>query len=223
MPLNNGSNTFILQSGEQREIFVITKPVIKSSGFTPRVFSQYSSMKTVSVTVDEAPLRSSPVDAGVNRIAHLQRDIKLQADGEKDGFYRIVLGKDKYGWISKTNVKSESSNNFELAQLSGYEYVRVANRFRRGEISQKLAESAYAGVFFDPHLLKSIEDIGYIYEASMVDYLYEKGKPRAYILSSSDFKQFVFDLVNGNMEFIKWWGYFHTKYNAFIRRNKSVK
>ena len=108
-------------------------------------------------------------------------------------------------------------------QLSGYEYVRVANRFRRGEISQKLAESAYAGVFFDPHLLKSIEDIGYIYEASMVDYLYEKGKPRAYILSSSDFKQFVFDLVNGNMEFIKWWGYFHTKYNAFIRRNKSVK
>ena len=105
VPLNNGSNTFILQSGEQREIFVITKPVIKSSGFTPRVFSQYSSMKTVSVTVDEAPLRSSPVDAGVNRIAHLQRDIKLQADGEKDGFYRIVLGKDKYGWISKTNVK----------------------------------------------------------------------------------------------------------------------
>ena len=123
VPLNNGSNTFILQSGEQREIFFILKPVIKSSGFTPRVFSQYSSMKTVSVTVDEAPLRSSPVDAGVNRIAHLQRDIKLQADGEKDGFYRIVLGKDKYGWISKTNVKSESSNNFELAQLSGYEYI----------------------------------------------------------------------------------------------------
>ncbi len=123
VPLNNGSNTFVLQSGEQREIFVITKPVIKSSGLMPSVFLPYSSQKTISVTTDDAPLRSTPVDSGINRIAHLPKDIKLWVDGEKDGFYRVVLGKDKYGWISKTNVKADNSTNYELAQLSGYEYI----------------------------------------------------------------------------------------------------
>ncbi len=123
VPLNSGSNTFILQSGGQREIFVITKPVLKASNLPPSVFTTYRSMKILTVTTEDAPLRSTPVDAGINRIAHLQRDIKLQADGEKDGFYRIVLGKDKYGWISKTNVKIDSSDNFEPAQLSGYEYI----------------------------------------------------------------------------------------------------
>lgn len=123
VPLNNGSNTFVLQSGEQREIFVITKPVIKSSGLTPSVFLPYSAKKTISVTTDEAPLRSTPVDSGINRIAHLPKDIKLWVDGEKDGFYRVVLGKDKYGWISKTNVKADNSTNYELAQLTGYEYI----------------------------------------------------------------------------------------------------
>lgn len=123
VPLNNGSNTFVLQSGEQREIFVITKPVIKSSGLTPSVFLPYSAKKTILVTTDEAPLRSTPVDSGINRIAHLPKDIKLWVDGEKDGFYRVVLGKDKYGWISKTNVKADNSTNYELAQLTGYEYI----------------------------------------------------------------------------------------------------
>lgn len=123
VPLNNGSNTFVLQSGEQREIFVITKSVIKSSGLMPSVFLSYSSQKTISVTTDDAPLRSTPVDSGINRIAHLPKDIKLWVDGEKDGFYRVVLGKDKYGWISKTNVKADNSTNYELAQLSGYEYI----------------------------------------------------------------------------------------------------
>ena len=123
VPLNSGSNTFILQSGGQREIFVITKPVLKASNLPPSVFTPYSILKILTVTTEDAPLRSTPVDAGINRIAHLQRDIKLQEDGEKDGFYRIVLGKDKYGWISKTNVKIDSSDNFESAQLNGYEYI----------------------------------------------------------------------------------------------------
>ena len=123
VPLNSGDNTFILQSGEQREIFVITKQALKTANVTPSVFSPYSSKKILSVTTEDAPLRSTPVDAGINRIAHLQRDIKLQADGEKDGFYRVILGKDKSGWISKTNVKLTGSDNLDLAQMSGYEYI----------------------------------------------------------------------------------------------------
>ena len=129
VPLNNGSNTFVLQSGEQREIFVITKPVIRQTIFKPAAFVPYKETKSFVVTTEGAPLRSTPVDAGINRMAHLQRDIKLQVDGEKDGFFRVVLGKDNYGWISKTNVKLDNYNNIEPALLSGYEYLDSDNYF----------------------------------------------------------------------------------------------
>ena len=56
-------------------------------------------------------------------MAHLPRDLKLITDGEKAGFYRVVLGKDKHGWISKTNVRPDTSNNCDLSELSGYEYL----------------------------------------------------------------------------------------------------
>lgn len=152
VPLNNGSNTFVLQSGEQREIFVITKPVIKSSGLTPSVFLPYSAKKTISVTTDEAPLRATPVDSGINRIAHLPKDIKLWVDGEKDGFYRVVLGKDKYGWISKTNVKADNSTNYELAQLTGYEYIDGNDYFTF--VFQLNKQVPFEMVEGDPFLMK---------------------------------------------------------------------
>lgn len=123
VPLNSGVNTFVIQSGEQREIFVITKPDIKSSDILPSDFTQYDTKKVFLVTTKDAPLRSTPVDSGINRTAHLPKDIKLWVDGEKSGFYRVILGKENYGWISKSDVKSDISNDFELAQLSGYEYL----------------------------------------------------------------------------------------------------
>ena len=123
VPLKNGSNTFVIQSGEQREIFVITKPVVKQASLPQAVFYPFSAKKVFSVTTEYAPLRSTPVDAGINRIAHLPKDMQLQVDGEQGGFYRVILGNGKYGWISKTNVKTGNSKDFDLAQLSGYEYL----------------------------------------------------------------------------------------------------
>lgn len=121
--LDSGSNTFILQSGEQREIFVITRPVVSSSVIAQTAFLPFSDKKSFTVTTEDSPLRSTPVDAGINRTAHLQRGVKLLIDGEQAGFYRVVLGKDKFGWISKTNVKEDEQINSNLAVLSGYEYV----------------------------------------------------------------------------------------------------
>lgn len=127
--LNNGSNTFILQSGEERKVYVITRPVIKQTTILSEPFTPYKDLKYFYVTTEDAPLRSSPVDAGINRMAHLQRNVDLLVDGEKSGFYRVVLGKDKFGWISKANVK-ETDNNIKYATLSGYEYVDDPNYFK---------------------------------------------------------------------------------------------
>lgn len=129
VPLNSGKNTFVLQSGDERKIFVITKPVIKSVCTISPKFIPYKEKKFYYVTTQGAPLRSTPVDAGINRIAHLQRNVTLTIDGEKSGFYRVVLAKDRYGWISKSNVKAFSDYNLELAEISGYDYIDSESYF----------------------------------------------------------------------------------------------
>jgi len=127
--LNAGKNIFTVQSGDERKIFVITKPVVKSICVLPPQFIEYNENKYYYVTTEGAPLRSSPVDAGINRMAHLQRNISLIVDGEKSGFYRVVLDNGKYGWISKTNVKPFENYKFENAEISGYDYVDSKDYF----------------------------------------------------------------------------------------------
>ena len=121
--LNTGANTFVIQSGDERQVFVITRPQIKQNVSKTSVFTPYNEKKSFSVTTEDAPLRSTPVDGGINRIAHLQRNVELISDGEQSGFYRIVLGKNNFGWISKSNVKAFDNFSVTPAELFGYEYI----------------------------------------------------------------------------------------------------
>lgn len=121
--LLDGQNTFVIQSEDEKQIFVVTKPKIQKGYVKSDNFVPFSEKKYFYVTVENAPLRSSPVDSGINRIAHLQRNIELLSDGEKNGFYRIVLGNSLYGWISKANVKEYDNYEVTSAVLYGYEHV----------------------------------------------------------------------------------------------------
>ena len=121
--LNTGSNTFVIQSGDERQVFVITRSQIKQTAPKTSVFTPYNEKKSFYVTTEDAPLRSTPVDGGINRIAHLQRNVELLSDGEQSGFYRIVLGKNNFGWISKSNVKAFDNFSVTPAELFGYEYI----------------------------------------------------------------------------------------------------
>lgn len=121
--LNTGANTFVIQSENERQVFVITRPQIKQNASKTSVFTPYNEKKSFSVTTEDAPLRSTPVDGGINRIAHLQRNVELISDGEQSGFYRIVLGKNNFGWISKSNVKAFDNFSVTPAELFGYEYI----------------------------------------------------------------------------------------------------
>ncbi len=103
--LKQGQNVFKIESEDDCKTYVITKPNIKPYGNFLQEFRQYECKKSAYVTTDNTPLRSTPIDAGINRLAHLQRNVLLNIDGEKDGFYRVVLEKNKFGWISKTAVK----------------------------------------------------------------------------------------------------------------------
>lgn len=121
--LEQGENTFVLQSEDEKKIFVITKPTVKSISTQTPSFVKYDDKKFFYVTTEGTPLRTTPVDAGINRMAHLQRNIPLVVDGEKSGFYRVVLDDDKYGWISKVNVKQFENFKLEPAEVFGYDYI----------------------------------------------------------------------------------------------------
>lgn len=120
IPLNTGKNTFTLISGDEKLIYDITRPA--SATPTPaRLTSEpkeYDTLKYVSVIKDNSPLRSTPVDGGINRIAHLQKGMPLVIDGESNGFYSVILGSNKTGWIAKNQVKPETSGT-SLATLNG--------------------------------------------------------------------------------------------------------
>lgn len=123
VPLNSGSNTFTLKSGNEQKIYTITKPAPKPSSPTAApVFKEYDNIRFGTVVNDNSPLRSTPVDAGINRIAHLQKDMPVSIDGEKGGFYRVILGSNKTGWIAKSNIKFTETGS-SLATLSGYDYI----------------------------------------------------------------------------------------------------
>ena len=121
--LENGSNTFTLQTDDEKQVFVVNKPIIKTECNLPLQFFKYPEKKSFYVTTEGTPLRSTPVDAGINRMAHLQRNINLSVDGEKGGFYRVILGENQYGWIAKTDVKQFKNYDIPPAIMNGYDYI----------------------------------------------------------------------------------------------------
>lgn len=106
--LNPGKNTFVLEEGDKKLTYEIIKPLPKtsSSAYVPPKFVEYGSRKSYFISTDNVPLRETPIDAGVNRLSHLQADIPLTVDGEKSNFYRVVLNGSTTAWVSKTNVKA---------------------------------------------------------------------------------------------------------------------
>ena len=123
VPLNVGANNFNLKSGNEQLNFTITRPAPKPAVTTAQQeFKEYESMRYGTVSKENAPLRSTPSDNGINRISHLQKNLPLVIDGEKGDFYRVILGSSRTGWINKSNIKFTESGT-SLATLNGHDYI----------------------------------------------------------------------------------------------------
>lgn len=105
--LNDGENRIILTSGVKRQIYKVYKEPEKTTinteftEFIPRLYK---------VINDNVPLRSTPIDYGMNRLSHLFKNTVLVIDGEKGDFYRVFLNKDYYCWINKKDVCLHEQN-----------------------------------------------------------------------------------------------------------------
>ncbi|MBQ4115466.1 N-acetylmuramoyl-L-alanine amidase [bacterium] len=123
--LKDGENRIVIRSNFNTQVYKIYRnPAIQNTKpelleFTPQIYT---------VIKDNSPLRSSPVDGGMNRLSHLFEETSLLIDGEKGDFYRVFLSKNNYAWISKKHVKKSNKKiepNFITTNTETYKNASV--------------------------------------------------------------------------------------------------
>lgn len=110
--LNYGTNTFTIDNGTTKKTYTIKRPQKTVNSQKQYSYIKYETPIIVETIEDNTPLRSTPVDAGLNRLSHFQTGIKLKIIGEYGDFYKVQLSRDDNAWIMKTHVK-KIENNFD--------------------------------------------------------------------------------------------------------------
>lgn len=129
--LKEGENKFVIQSDDETKTYIITRPKKTSNGvYVQPKLVEYQKRKEFLTSVDNAPLRTTPVDAGINRMSHFEKDIPLTIDAEISNFYRVVLGENKKAWISKTNVKAFEGYLNSPAVVKDYDRIDDGEYFK---------------------------------------------------------------------------------------------
>lgn len=156
VPLNFGRNEFKLQSGEEECVFVINRPQptkrsSRASSEGCNSLKKYEEKKVVCVKRDNVPMRSTPVESGINRMSHLPKNVPLIVNGEKNNLYKVFLNNEESAWVSKSDVL-ESSCEVNFSSL-----VEVKSEIKNGFYVYKilLSEKApYTLVEGNPFFIK---------------------------------------------------------------------
>jgi len=114
IPLDFGLNNFKVISGTDVIDFVIERPQQIASTTPAPTLIEYPIMNNFFVKTDNAPLRLTPVNAGINRLSHLPLDVQLSINGEKGDFYRVYLNSQISGWILKSDVEQRQLDSCEI-------------------------------------------------------------------------------------------------------------
>ena len=116
--LKHGRNEFILVSGGDIRTYIIERPLL-GGNYKPAVYNSYNNPQTVEVSRNGAPIRSSAVQNGINRISHFQKGMQLKVLGELGDMYKIELSPTQQAWIAKSDVKNKAEA-YERAFLFDY-------------------------------------------------------------------------------------------------------
>ena len=126
VPLDIGKNVFTIISGCNKKVYNINRNAILSVSYdsTKQVdaFKKFDKEKYVFVKNDGTALRSTPVEQGINRLSHLEKDVILRVDGEMYGLYRVVLSENKYAWVNKKSV-------YEMAMPEEIESAKLIAKY----------------------------------------------------------------------------------------------
>lgn len=146
--LNYGRNIFVISNGKEQKTFTIIRPKTLANTSSQNVKPViYEKPIIISTSKNNVPLRSTPVDAGLNRLQHLPCGIELLALGEERGFYKVKLGRDGFGFIAK-----------DSAQISDSKFISYANLKYRNFDSKK--NENILKIFLDKLVPFTITDSG---------------------------------------------------------------
>lgn len=116
--LNTGRNEFTLCADGKTKTYVIERPYPCKCTYNAS-YKEYSIPVTVETARNGVPIRTTPVQSGINRASHFQKGIELNAIGELDNMYKIQLSSNETVWIAKRDVKVKS-NPYHRAFLFDY-------------------------------------------------------------------------------------------------------
>ena len=122
--LKEGENRVVVKSNYNTQIYRVyrTKPADKAE----EKFCEME-LRPVIVKNNNVPLRSTPVNSGVNRMSHLFKGTALLINGSKGDFYRVFLSKDDTAWIAKQDVEDvKTSKPAEFINMNGKRYKNAA-------------------------------------------------------------------------------------------------
>lgn len=85
--------------------FSIVRPKPTNEESKVQTLVEYPLMNNFYVKKDSTPLRTTPVDSGINRMAILPKEMQLLINGEKCGFYRVYLTSKQVGWVAKSDIE----------------------------------------------------------------------------------------------------------------------
>ena len=100
--LKDGENRILLRSSYRTSVYTFLKKQKEEQ--QEAVLNEFEP-KLYVITDDNTPLRSTPIDLGLNRMAHLFADTKVLINGKKGDFYRVKLSKDAEGWVAADKVR----------------------------------------------------------------------------------------------------------------------
>ena len=127
--LNYGENKFVISNGKEDKVYKIFRPEKSIIPQKEKKVIIYNTPIFVQTIGDTVPLRSTPVDSGLNRLQHLQKGITLQIIGEYADFYKVKLSRDDIAWINKNSVLKIDANDIRYGTVN-------ANVYKKGNDSE---------------------------------------------------------------------------------------
>lgn len=136
--LTEGENIFKIDNGKESKTYTITRNDSNSTPKAQITEKKYNKPIVIVTNENNIPLRSTPVDFGINRLQHLQKGILFNAIGEFGDFYKVQLARDDYAWIAKSSMKELQNKDLKPAKIDSFTYEETPDkRIFKIKLSQK--------------------------------------------------------------------------------------
>ena len=120
--LDYGENKFVIDNGNDTQIYNITRNNINSTIKEESTYQSYEKPLIIETNADNVPLRSMPNDFGLNRLQHLQKDIQMKVVGEFGNYYKVQLSRDDFAWLSKDYANKLDTNDLNQQKIIAFDY-----------------------------------------------------------------------------------------------------